>query len=99
MSQSDVEPFGTIDVASTYWTCASLLSWTSGWYSCCARAVPMALMPPKNGSRVSLLDPPVSPTLRSPPVFAAAVELAVGEVVGAVPVPPLELELHASSRP
>src|SRR5579863_4288550 len=31
----------------------------------------MALMPPKKGLRVSLLPPPVRPTLRLPPFFGA----------------------------
>src|SRR5690348_12962620 len=72
MCQFDVDPFGTIASASTYWSCALFASWISGWYSCWARAVPMALMPPKNGLRVSLLPPPVRPTLRLPPFFGDA---------------------------
>src|SRR5215467_5821259 len=72
MCQFDVDPFGTIASASTYWICALFASWTSGWYSCWARAVPMALMPPKKGLSVSLLPPPVRPTLRLPPFFGGA---------------------------
>src|SRR5215468_2420989 len=91
MCQFDVDPFGTIASASTYWSCALFASWISGWYSCWARAVPMALMPPKNGLRVSLLPPPVRPTLRLPPFFGAA--LPPGEVDGDVD------DEQASSRP
>src|SRR5262245_29508540 len=91
MCQFDVDPFGTIASASTYWSCALFASWISGWYSCWARAVPMALMPPKNGLRVSLLPPPVRPTLRLPPFFGVA--LPPGEVDGDVD------DEQASSRP
>src|SRR5215467_6467093 len=87
MCQFDVDPFETISSASTYWSCALFASCTSGWYSCWARAVPMALMPPKNGLRVSLLPPPVRPTLRLPPFFGDA--LPAGDVDGE----------QASSRP
>jgi hypothetical protein len=105
MVQTDVDPLGVIDSARTYCTCASLASWTSGWYSCWARAVPMALMPPKKGLRVSLLDPPVSPTFRSPPFFAAAAATVVGVVaVVVVGLPDPEAlgadpEPQASSNP
>src|SRR5262249_18375255 len=78
MCQFDVDPFGTIASASTYWICALFASWTSGWYSCWARAVPMALIPPKKGLRVSLLPPPVRPTLRLP--FFGGEALPPGDV-------------------
>src|SRR5690348_16982433 len=92
MCQFDVDPFGTIASASTYWICALFASWTSGWYSCWARAVPMALIPPKKGLRVSLLPPPVRPTLRLPPLF------------GGEALPPGDVDVdvddeQASSRP
>src|SRR5690242_19702550 len=92
MCQFDVDPFGTIASASTYWICALFASWTSGWYSCWARAVPMALMPPKKGLRVSLLPPPVRPTLRLPPFFG----------VDALPPGDVDVDVddeQASSRP
>src|SRR5690242_164540 len=92
MCQFDVDPFGMSASASTYWICALLASWISGWYSCWARAVPMALIPPKKGLRVSLLPPPVRPTLRLPPFFGADV-LPPCEVDGDVD------DEHASSRP
>src|SRR5215813_13453342 len=92
MCQFDVDPFGIISSASTYWSCALFASWISGWYSCWARAVPMALMPPKKGLRVSLLPPPVRPTLRLPPFFGADA-LPPGEVDGDVD------DEQASSRP
>src|ERR1700751_1512350 len=91
ISQFDVDPFGTISSASTDWSCALFASWISGWYSCWARAVPMALMPPKKGLRVSLLPPPVRPTLRLPPFFGYA--LPPGEADGDVD------DEQASSRP
>src|SRR4029077_6544661 len=92
MCQFDVDPFGIIASASTYWICALFASCTSGWDSCWARAVPMALMPPKKGLRVSLLPPPVRPTLRLPPFFGGDV-LPPGEVDGDAG------DEQASSRP
>src|SRR5215468_11560622 len=52
----------------------------------------MALMPPKNGLRVSLLPPPVRPTLRLPPFFGGEA-LPPGDVDVDVDAP------HASSKP
>ena len=66
ITQLDVEPCGLISSASTNSVWALVFSWSSGWYSDCARAVSRYVRP-LCGSRVSEPDPPVRPTFRAPP--------------------------------
>ena len=66
ITQLDVEPCGLISSASTNSAWAPPFSWSSGWYSDWARAVSRYVRP-LCGSSVSVPDPPVSPTFRSPP--------------------------------